>query len=366
VDLRKLVTIRRISSLEPIPNADNIELARVDGWQIVTQKGWAKPNMLVAFFEVDSFIPVDPRFEFLRKSGFKSTKHLGDGFRLKTIKLRKTLSQGLIMPLEDLFELDGLDITEILNVQKYEKPIPSSLAGKVKGNFPTYIRKSDQERAQNLGKELQQAIDDKLEFETTLKLDGSSMTVYCWEQKEAIQGEFGIETEFVGVCSRNWDLDEDKEHKDEKRNAFWDCANKRGLIEAIKVAKEISGYGLAFQGELVGPGVQYNRENLLDLDFYLYNIWNIDEQRYLSPFERQYLLSYLMERGHTINHVPVIDILSLDQFCTSTSLIDGLLKYADRPSLNPEVPAEGIVFKSMTTSFQFKIINNQFLLGEKD
>ena len=97
--MRKLASIRRVVEIKPIEGADAIEAIRVDGWWCVTKKGEFKVNDLCTYFEVDSFLPVRPEFEFLRKACFKSTKHLGDGFRLKTIKLRGQVSQGLALPI---------------------------------------------------------------------------------------------------------------------------------------------------------------------------------------------------------------------------------------------------------------------------
>lgn len=359
--MRKLASIQRITALEPIPGADNIELAHILGWKVITQKNIHKVNDLVVFFEVDSFIPVDPRYEFLRKSSFKSTTNLGDGFRLRTMKLRKQVSQGLILPLNEFHELEGLEISELLNVQLYEKPVPAQLAGRVRGNFPMFIRKSDQERAQNLLKELKAYLGTPHQFEVTMKLDGSSMTVYCVEDMRMYGAEGDEPQPRIGVCSRNWDLDETDE------NAFWRCARKTGILETIKAARDIHGYDLAFQGELMGPGVQNNRGNLLDLSYFIYNIWDIHAQRYLDPPERMDLLLRLTNAGYHYEHVPNITVLSLDSICKADTIIDDLLKYADRPCvLNPDVCCEGLVFKSWDSPFQFKIINNQYLLQEKD
>lgn len=376
--MRKLATIRKIDRIEPIADADKIVTAHLGGWQVVTQKGWCNPGDLVCFFEVDSFLPVRPEFEFLRKNGFKSTKNLGDGFRLKTIKLKKTLSQGLIMPLSDVLqeadleqlqsvaEQEGTDLTEILGVQLYEKPVPTQLAGRVKGNFPIFIRKTDQERAQNLTKELRQALEANIVFEATLKLDGSSMTVYNHPVRNGAWGPFGDfsfngkEVDVQGVCSRNWDLAQDEE--DERKNAFWKCAFEHSLIEKIKRIKSETGLNVALQGELMGPGVQHNRENFVDLVFFCFDIWHIDTQEYLLPEERRQIC-----KTYDINEAPHIRDIQLADFCKSETITEDLLKFANRPSLNVDIPAEGVVFKSLNNPrYTFKMINNEFLLQEKD
>ena len=150
---RKLASVRSISNLSPIEGADKIELATVDGWKVVVAKDVGhKVGDLIIYCEIDSFLPIKEEFEFLRKSSFKK---MGDqeGFRLKTIRLRGQISQGLIMPISVLNPPDtniyvepfeGLDVTEMLGIVKYEPPIPAELAGKVKGLFPSFIPKTDE------------------------------------------------------------------------------------------------------------------------------------------------------------------------------------------------------------------------------
>jgi RNA ligase (TIGR02306 family) len=364
---RKLASIRKVDAIEPIEGADKIVIAKLDGWQVVTQKDWCKPGDLVCYFEVDSFLPVRPEYEFLRKSGYKNTKNLGEGFRLKTIKLRKQLSQGLIMPLMEVLSavdhpptahVEGADLTEILGVKLYEKPIPAQLAGRVKGNFPMWIRKTDQERAQNLTKYLPKYLDSW--FEATMKLDGSSMTVYIQEEILFNEEEGEYSSDIVGVCSRNYDLAE--EAADGRRSAFWKCARDNELIDKLKAIKQDTGRNLALQGELMGPGVQDNRENFIDYEFFCFDIWDIDQQKYLLPKERLDILV-----AYDILHAPLIGNFKLKDICLTEDIIGHLLKFADRPSLNIDVPLEGIVFKSHEEPrFSFKIINNNFLLQEKD
>lgn len=351
---RKLASVRRISAIEPIEGADKIVLARVDGWQLVTAKdnGFNVGDLCV-YFEIDSFLPVCPEFEFLRKACFKSTPNLGDGFRLRTIRLRKQLSQGLIIPLEKSDDgnwmlnhslygglvYEGQDLTAELNVQKFERPIPPQLVGTVKGNFPSFIRKTDQERVQNLtNKELDQI--RGASFEQTLKLDGSSMTVYYKD------GE-------VGVCSRNLDL------KYDPNNTFWATAEKAGLIDVLKQTR----MNLALQGELMGPGVQGNREGFTEHRFYLFDIWDIDKQDYWNPVERDgFVRTAEAQTSVQIEHAPVLGIT--DVFVKALDIqhvqVECLQQAENLRSVNHPI-AEGIVFKRMDGQFSFKAISNRFL-----
>ena len=95
---RKLATVRIIKDIQPIPGADNIEVVTVSGWKCVTLKDEFKVGDYCVYFEIDSFLPIEPAYEFLRKSSYRRD-HLGvEGFRLRTIKLRKQVSQGLVIP----------------------------------------------------------------------------------------------------------------------------------------------------------------------------------------------------------------------------------------------------------------------------
>lgn len=97
--MRKLASIQRIWKIEPIEGADKIELAYVLGWQCVVNKGQFKPMDLAVYFEIDSFLPIIPEFEFLRSSSYRKTDVMGEGFRLKTMRFRGQISQGLLLPI---------------------------------------------------------------------------------------------------------------------------------------------------------------------------------------------------------------------------------------------------------------------------
>jgi RNA ligase (TIGR02306 family) len=339
---RKLASVRRVSAIEPIPDADKIEKLTIDGWHVVSQKGNFQVGDRCVFHEIDSFLPTDnPIYAFLKpKDGRKVVFNGVEGHRLKTIKLRGQISQGLAVPLT-AFDTNGwvinlgTDLTDQLGIQLYEKPLPAQLAGTVRSTFPFWIRKTDQERIQNLSKVIPDVLDE--EFEVTMKLDGASMTVYHND---------GI----ISVCSRNMDLIESAD------NAFWQCARKQGLVDLMM---ELENYAL--QGELMGPGVQGNHEGLDTLTFFLFDIWNIKEQRYFSPLERWELTA-----RYQITHVPVFDNVNpsipLRRLGTT---VDEILQKADGQSLKNPV-REGLVCKSMSRDFSFKIISNAFLLGAKE
>lgn len=342
---RKLASIRVISELRSIDGADQIELAIVDGWQVVVKKGEFKVNDLCTFFEVDSVLPIKEEFEFLRKGCYIKKDWLpnGEGFRLKTIKLRKQLSQGLIIPkpIQLIDASVGDDLTEYFNVIKYDPPVPPQLSGLVKGNFPTFIQKTDQERIQNLPEIF---IEDKeTRWEVTLKLHGSSSTTYFYDGK-------------VGVCSRNLELKLDEGNEN---NTFVKTSMDSKVIEALKEL----GYNIAIQAELMGPGIQGNWEGLTKPELFIFDIFDIDEFRYADPYEREILVEKLIDNGAALSHIPIVAIdVTLSQIGCDT--LEGMLRFVNRKSLNNPM-AEGCVFKSMDGTKSFKCINNEFLLQEK-
>lgn len=335
---RKLVTHRIVKDIVPIEGADLIELAIIDGWQCVVKKGEFSKGSVGVYFEVDSFLPIKPEYEFLRKGCYKNVEGLGEGFRIRTIKLKGKLSQGLLLPVEGEPQFD-VDHSEAYGVRKYEKPIPANLRGRVKGNFPDFLRKTDQERIQNF---------DKVDgiagntFEITLKLDGSSMTVYC------NKGD-------IGVCSRNLDLD-----ITDADNAFVKTMYSSKAFDVLDVFYDKTGRSIALQGELMGPGVQGNRENLPELRFYVFDIWDIDKQEYWTPKERE---NFVTNIG--LLHAPFIGEMMYDKEVTLEEVREDILSFAEQlPSLNNPI-SEGVVLKRYDGKLSFKAINNQFLLGEE-
>ena len=345
--MRKMATVRRIDAVNPIPNADAIEVATVGGWRVVIQKGEYQPGDLAVYCEIDSWIP-NSLAPFLSKGKQLREFNGVKGERLRTIKLRGQLSQGLLLPLtvmtpeinelgEHLDNAEGFDCTEWLNIQKWEMPVPAQLAGEVRGNFPTAVPKTDQERVQNLSAEIAAAVAKNQRFVVTEKLEGSSMTVY------QIHGQFG-------VCSRNLDL------KENGSNSFWATARKDDIQAKMKAVDEF--WDFAIQGELVGPGIQGNIYNLRELEFRVFDVYNIQAGEYLTPNARLALVNRM-----GLKHVPV---LTVDKDL-GIGTVDELLAWAEGPSaLNEKVEREGIVFKEENGGFSFKAISNRYLLKSGD
>ena len=339
--MRKLATIRIIDDITPIDGADAIECATVGGWKVVVKKGEYLVGEAAVYCEIDSWIP-HTLAPFLSK-GKEPREFQGiKGERLKTIRLRGQLSQGLLLPFDVLrgvvvtqsIEIDD-DVTEFLGIVKWEKAIPAQLAGLARGNFPTAIPKTDQERVQNLVKEIAHAQGD--EFEITEKLEGSSMTCYL------IGDEFG-------VCSRNLDL------KETEGNSFWATARAEDIEAKMRELRVKSTFtDFAVQGELIGPGIQGNIYNLSRCEFRVFDIYDIQSGEYLNPFSRNLMVGMMR-----LKHVPVIDA----EFVLNTD-VDGLLTMAESKSELADVQREGLVFKQNNGGFTFKAISNAYLINER-
>jgi len=343
--MRKMATVRRVDAVNPIPDADAIEVATVGGWRVVIKKGEFAPGDLAVYCEIDSWIPhaIAP---FLSKGTEPRVYNGVAGERLRTVKLRGQVSQGLLLPVtvmnprmaelgEHLDNAEGFDCSEWLNIQKWEAPIPAQLAGEVRGMFPGFIPKTDQERIQNLTAEFADWTERKLHWEVTEKLDGSSMTVYVFDDDE-------------GVCSRNLNL------RETEGNSLWTVARRNDLIGKIRS----TGQNLAFQGELIGEGIQGNPYKIRGQEFYLFDIYDIGAGRYLTPLERQALAARLQVRcvptvaahANPYDTLGIADIAQMLQFAEGKSV---LMNTTER---------EGLVFKCHEEAVSFKAISNKFLL----
>ena len=340
--MRKMATVRKIDSLRPIVGADAIECAYVGGWTCVVKKGEYTAGDLAVYLEIDSWVPTELA-PFLSKGKEPRVFDGIKGERLRTVKLRGQLSQGLLLPLEPTCAnieselIEGLDVSLPLNIVKWEMPMNAQLAGMAKGNFPSLIPKTDQERVQNLKQEIDQAITDDLQFEVTEKLEGSSMTVYL------IDGEFG-------VCSRNLDL------KETEDNTFWQVARRDGIEEKMRIDGHFVSF--AIQGELIGPGIQGNIYKLSKPEFRVFDVYNISGGFYMNPAPRRELINVMR-----LLHVPVITTHSLAPCGT----VEELLLWAEGASaITPSQEREGIVFKQVNGGMTFKAISNRYLLKSND
>ncbi len=348
--MRKLASIQTVTLTEPIPKADAIERLRILGWWVVAKKGEFRPGDKVVYCEIDSLLPERPEFEFLRASCFKPAVLDGEtvvtraGFRIKTVKLRGQVSQGICFPLSILpagtsAEV-GDDVTDALGIVKYEPPLPVGMGGRIKGPFPAFLPKTDEIRIQVL-----EPLLDRCRGETfflTEKLDGTSFTAFVRE------GEFGL-------CSRNLWVDES-----DQTNLIVRLAAGLDLPRKLPEARDRFGFDLAIQGEAIGPGIQGNKYGRPRLELWVFNVIDIGTYGLVDRERTAQILEFL-----GLPAVPPVGEIVLDHS------VDQLVELAVGPSLlAPKVHREGIVFRpaldrqdaDVGGRLSFKAINPQFLL----
>jgi hypothetical protein len=360
--MRKLATIQRIVKLDPIPDADRILKATILGWEcVVGTKDNFKPNELVVYIEVDSVVPERPEFEFLRERKF----------RIRTIRLKKQTSQGLVLPLSILPNKvynEGDDVTDILGIKKYdpEGELEQKLIDeKVTRNknkvvqflarnswfrrlffpkkkdrgWPKFIKKTDEDRIQlfpNICEKEKDTI-----FQVTEKLDGQSGTFFLVKNPKKFLW-FG-EKYIFGVCSRNLYL------KKEDNSSYWTIARNKNIKKVLESLIGDADY-VVLQGEILGTGIQANKYKIDGYDFFAFNL--------IYPVMQMDNLGAKMILEHLgINFVPL-----LDENFKLKSTIPEMVDFAKGKSKIANIDREGIVCRNYDKNLSFKVINPDFLL----
>lgn len=350
---RKLASIQIISKIntlfdkenKPADNIVQVEFQKI-GWKCVAGKDNFKVGDKCVYFEIDSFLPELESLEFLRNSSFRIMFTGERGFRLKTAKFLGNVSQGLALPLS-FFDLDPsieeeTNVSEILNIKKYERKPEISMQGDLIADYPGHTPKTGAIRIQNALEFFE--LYKNVVFERTLKLDGTSVSYHCLNQE-------------VQASSHN------SVFAHNNKFSPWEFADKIGLEEAlIKLNKNIT-----IQGEFIGPKIQTNREGLKEKTFRVFNIWNINESRYLTMKERLSLLAELnLLLKEPLEHVEIIELVKVFEVHKD---IDSLLASAEGLNENGQ-EREGDVYKSEEPVngeiICFKVISNKYLLKEKD
>jgi RNA ligase (TIGR02306 family) len=334
--MRSLVTVQKVKMISPIVDSDFLELAHVMGWQCVVKKGEFQKGDMGVYFEVDSFLPEEPRYEFLRNTSYRDNVDNGKGFRIRTVRMRGQLSQGLMLPLEKFPELEsfneGDDLTEKLRVKKWYIPETGNDGGVIIGDRPYGIPASDEIRIQS-ALELLELLEGKPYYITT-KMDGTSCIVYYIDGK-------------IGSCSRN------KEIKDDENALYWMPVYKYGLKE--KLAQY--GKNIVITGEICGPGIQKNKLRLTDIEWSVFDIKNWDSGSYYSYDD---LLTICNDLG--------IPIVPLEERGDNFSYTLEVLLEKARGNYPSGIDKEGIVVRDSKRpkAISFKVLNNDALLKEKD
>lgn len=339
--MRKLASVQRITAIDPIPNADAIEVASVLGWKVVVKKSEFRVGDLAVYMEIDSVPPDEPQYAFL----WRNAEQRPNNFRIRTVKLRGQISQGILFPFTDteLIPIEGMDLTEYLGVTKYEPPLPGG-SNDIEGQFFDGVPKTDEDRVQSRG-DLLSALQGR-PYYITVKCDGSSMTVAQHDHR-------------VKVASRNYRL------ADNPDSPYWRAArNSNGLIDMI-----VDQPWLAVQGELVGPGIQNNRLGLSEHHFLVFDIFDRhieygppgdchEGNRYLS-WDEMKVLQY--DWG--------FDMVPLELHGRKFTMTqDDLLARAEGKYVGTNNEREGIVIRNNDDGprVSFKAISNRFLLKGGD
>ena len=347
---RVLASIQTIKSAELIPNADAIVKVNFVNmfWTCVMKKPDAIPGKRVVYFEIDSLLPKD-RTEF----NFMAAK----GWKVKTIKLKGQISQGLALPFSELPDLrqlenkpDGFDLTTELGVRKYEAPEDGDASSKKKP-FPSFIQKTDEERAQNMKESEMAAILTQHDLHATVKLDGSSATFYLFN------GEFG-------VCSRNLDFGDGKESISSTfEESFFDMARTFGIEERLRSLNR----NISIQGEIIGPDFNGNRVKHPHVDLFIFTAQDLDKGCRMTHEE-------LIELVRELNNQPLeakygrkpakdIKLVPYAGLFKAGTLkgFEDLLKVSEGTFIISNAMREGLVFRH-GRDISFKMINPKYLL----
>ncbi|MBR1798123.1 MAG: 2'-5' RNA ligase [Clostridiales bacterium] len=347
--MRKLASIQRIWKIEPIEGADRIELAFVLGWQCVVNKGQFQPMDLAVYFEIDSFLPIRPEYEFLRSSSYRKTDVMGEGFRLRTMKFRGQTSQGLLLPIgtfEDIpedVEL-GTDVTDILGVKKWEIEERITTGGTTIGTLPYDIPHTDETRVQAEPELIHEFKD--IQYYISTKMDGSSHSV-------------SIDENGFHVTGHNY------EYKDDGQSPFYELVKQRDIERKMREFMSQNGIGLlTIQGELCAPGIQQNRLKLTKPEWY---VFTIREEGKRVGLDRMLEICSALE----LEHVPIEEVDT--DLPTKYPTVEALLERADgeypRGGKKEGIvirPTEPIYSKIVCGLLSMKVVSNKYLLKNQD
>jgi len=367
--MRELAYIQQIKSLSPIPNADAIEKAEVLGWELVVKKGDFKVGDMCVYVEIDSILPELPCFEFLRSKKF----------RIRTVKLRGQISQGIALPLSLLKEVDpscnlaklklGQDMTDALKIVKYDPEAEldvesnqvkkSWIANKYsylkwklfgikpvkRGDFPSDVPKTDETRVQKMGSALESRVNEQVYI--TEKVEGTSATFIYRRSGNWLSSLFGQNYHFQ-VCSRNRTV-YNSQKNGETTHHLMRVAESYNILQGLKKLNR----NLAVQGEVIGPKIQGNFYKVPELELKVFLIYDLDTQAYVPYSE---LVSLVQTLG-----LPMVPLIY------DAAIIKNDIKYyvelsKGKSKINPSLLREGIVIRSLTDNFSFKSINPDYLL----
>lgn len=322
--MRRLATVREVTDVRPIPDADRIEIVQVGGWQVVATRGAYRPGERCVYVEIDAALPVSREcFAFLASRGTRklaTDPSDADWHVLRTARMRGVYSQGLLLPLDTVGDLPvGTDVTKILGIRLYEPPVLATTSHQMVGKFPTLVRKTDAERVQNLTDHWSTLCTYR--WYATKKYDGQSVTV---------MNDNGQ----MRVCSRNWEI--------RPEGTLYD------ICTYFHAQLPLGSY---VQGEYVGPKIQGNRSRLLKPTIFVFGYYDLNNPEALP---RTQWPRWVLE-----NSVPVLNI----EFPES---VDAAIEQASGLPRNEEGivwhTTNGVLVPELDYRECFKAINNKYLL----
>jgi len=343
--MRKLASIQTIKEVKDHPNADRLDIISFEsiGWVCVSQKGNYKVGDLCAYFEIDSLIPMKHEWiRFLQNKDKPSSPA-----RLKTLKLRGIKSQGLAIPLSELkdtgldieAQLDGDDLTEFLEIKKYEPVVPACLDGEVRGPRPPYTIKTDEDRVQAV---------------PTIIDEFMGKMVYISQKVDGTSGTYSyLDTDYQ-VSGRNWS------YKPDDNNTYWKISKKYEIEEKLKYIHKECGHNYAIQGEIAGPKIQDNLLGLTDHELFVFNVMRLDTGTFLGFYEFKEFCERLELQTVPILYIGEFKWLSMEE----------LIDLADTFNYPNGHVNEGLVIRPVHEFHSellggrasFKAISNDFLI----
>lgn len=358
--MRKLASVKTISDIIPIKDKDRIELAIIDGWQVIVKKGEYKIGDKTIFLEIDSIVPKENSyFAFMERTKY----------RVKTLKMAGVVSQGLCVPMsmlkknEDQYEV-GDDVTDEIGILKWDNSISTNeecntkrklarkypaflmrynwfrklvLPRKEYRGFPDFISKTDETRIQNMPWVLK---DKSVKWTVREKIDGQSGT-FVLKRKKSFWKKSSFE--FI-VCSRNMRLFR------EDNSSYWSVARKYKIESILKnIIREDENF-VAIQGEIIGPGIQGNKYSVSDYEFYVFNVIR----------ENKKLIGAGKEIEETVN-IPLTWCPLITTKYVLPDTVNELLDYATGRSVLKDTLREGFVFRN-EKGMSFKAVSPDFLI----
>ena len=336
---RKLASVQKITSITPLETKNKVQKATLLGWNVLVEANKYNEGEKVIYFEADALLPakknwtkgIKPKNLIIKSS--KQYKNVFHGAIMKLDTLLKV--ENFNLKLEDLNE--GFDLTEIMEITKYEQDPEIALKEQEK-KFPSdIIEKSDEIRLQSNPKYLEMF--EGKEFYSTLKYDGSSGTFLIHP-----------ETKKFMVCSRNQNID-----INEKKNIYWDVANKYD----IKTRLEKFEGKYAIQGEIYGPKINKNRLEQKDINIAIFTIKNIKDNYYVD-FKELVQVCKDME-------LPMVEVIEEGVFKYKT--VEEMVEKSKGLYPGTKYPREGLVYRLKENwnkdkvRASFKVINDDYLVG---